>query len=158
NRASLHLQPTVGEDPAILACLIHVILSEGLEDRAFIRDHVVGVDRLRQVVSAFTPEYVGRRAGIPPDQLATAARRFALAGRGYAAAGVGAGFAASSTLVHYLILCLDTICGHYLRAGERVRRAVTLLPAPAYQAQAAPPRPAWGFGERLRVGGFTNTA
>jgi anaerobic selenocysteine-containing dehydrogenase len=157
-RATLHLQPKAGEDAAILACLINVILDEHLEDRDFLDQHVTGVDRMHAAVKPFTPAVVGARAGLDPDQLVDAARRFARAGRGYAATGVGPGFAESSTLIHYLAMTLDTVCGHYLRAGETVTRAPSLLPPIQPIAQASSPRPAWGFGERLRVGGLTNTA
>lgn len=35
-RAHIHIQPRPGEDAAILAALIHAILDEGLEDKAFV--------------------------------------------------------------------------------------------------------------------------
>jgi anaerobic selenocysteine-containing dehydrogenase len=157
-RATLHIQPKPGEDIAILACLLNVIISEGLYDQEFVNSYIRGFDRLASVVKPFAPELVARRADVPADELVRAARVFATAGRGYAAAGVGPGFSASSTLVHYLLLCLDAVCGHYMRAGERVTRTTVLMPRPTYKAQAAPPRPAWGFGTRLRTRGLTDTA
>ncbi|MGE3448413.1 MAG: molybdopterin-dependent oxidoreductase [Microbacteriaceae bacterium] len=156
-RASLHIQPVPGEDTAILACLIHVILDEGLYDRDFVDAHAVGVDELGVAVRPFTPEAVARRADVSADDLRTAARVFATARRGYAACGVGPGFSSSTTLVEYLTLNLETLCGHWLRAGEPVKRSPTLLPPQRYVAQALPPRPAHGYGERFRVHGLTET-
>lgn len=86
------------------------------------------------------------------------ARRFASAGRGYAVCGTGPGFAKSSTLVEYLVLVLETLCGHWMSEGERVARTTTLMTSGPYRAQAGNPTPAYGLGETLRVGGLTQTA
>ncbi|MFT3851320.1 MAG: molybdopterin-dependent oxidoreductase [Ilumatobacteraceae bacterium] len=157
-RASLHLQPAPGHDTAILASMLRFILTEELYDQAFIRDNADGVDALAEAVAPFTASLVAQRADIRESDLEDAARIFATAARGYAVCGVGPGFSGSTTLIEYLVLNLETLCGRYLRAGERVTRMPTLLPAVEYRAQAAPPRPAWGFGEPMMVTGLTETA
>jgi len=157
-KATLHVQPRPGHDPAILASMIRVILHEDLHDQAFVAENVRGLKALRTAVSSFTPELVADRAGVSADDLRELARRFATAGRGYVACGVGPGFAKSSTLVEYLALVLETLCGHWMREGELVRRAPTLLPCPVYRAQAHDPTPAYGLGEHMRVGGLSQTA
>jgi anaerobic selenocysteine-containing dehydrogenase len=156
-RATIHLQPRPGYDPALIAAMLHVILAEGLIDRAFVGAEVSGIERLREVVAAFEPLIVATVADVPLEDLLAAARLFATAGRGYAAAGVGASMSNSSTLMEYLLLVLDTLCGHWMREGERVERAPTLLAAPAPKAQAAGPTKAYGFGEQMRIGGLTET-
>lgn len=156
-RATLHIQPVPGEDAAILACLINVILAEGLHDRDFVAGDTKGVDALADAVRPFSPDLVASRADVAAEDLVQAARIYASAGRGYAACGVGPGFSASSTLVEYLILDLESLCGHWLRAGEAVTRTTTLMPVPTFRAQAKPPRLAYGFGERLRVRDLTET-
>jgi anaerobic selenocysteine-containing dehydrogenase len=75
-----------------------------------------------------------------------------------ATAGTGPNMSGHGTLLEYLLLCLDTVCGRWLRAGERVANPGAVVPQFSAVAQALPPRPAWGFGEKLRVRGFTNTA
>lgn len=157
-RATLHIQPLPGHDIAILAAMIKVIIEEGLGDREFVDSHVTGVDELRQAVAGFAPSVVAAWAGVPGEQIVEAARTFATAERGYAAAGVGPGFAESTTLVEYLVLVLETLCGHWLRAGERVERASTLVSPPRYVAQPSGPRPAYGFGERMRGTDLADTA
>ena len=59
-------------------------------------------------------------------------------------------------LLEYLCLCLTTICGRWQRAGERVTRPNTLMPAFTAKAQPHPPYEGWGYGERLRVRGLTD--
>jgi anaerobic selenocysteine-containing dehydrogenase len=52
--------------------------------------------------------------------------------------------------VEYLVLCLESICGHWLRAGEALPNpGVLMAPRPA-KAQASPPRPGYHFGEKLQ--------
>lgn len=157
-RASLHLQPVPGADIAILACLINVILADDLIDHQFVADNVDGVEVLRRAVSGFTPDVVAALADVPAHDLVRAARIFGTAKRGFVALGVGPSFSSSTTLVEYLALNLDTLCGHWLRAGDRLPRTSTFLPEPSYKGQAMPPYLACGFGEKLRMRGLTNTA
>ncbi len=152
--ASLHLQLRPGEDVTVVAGLLHVIIEEGLIDRAFIAANVKGLDALASQVAAFTPDYVAHRAGIGADDLVTAARWFGSARRGYVVAGTGGNMgAARGTLLEYLVLCLDTVCGHYLREGEAFTAPAPLAPIPSFKAQAWPPVPAYGFGEVLKASG-----
>ena len=60
-----------------------------------------------------------------------------------------------ATLVEYLVLCLDTVCGHWLREGEIVRNAPSLLRQRAYKSQATSPQLASMPGPELRVPGRT---
>ena len=157
-RAFLHIQPRPGHDVAILASLLNVILSEGLHDRDFVATNVRGTEELLDVVRRFTPELVGARADVDPDDLRLAARTFAGARRAYAVAGTGPNMGtAQGTLFEYLVLAMDTVCGHYLRAGEPVRTPGTLSGTPCFKAQAHPPVPAFGFGEQLRFRGLSDT-
>jgi anaerobic selenocysteine-containing dehydrogenase len=157
-RANLHIQPRPGCDAAIAAALLRVILCEELHDAAFCAENVSGLAALRAAVEPFTPERVAERADVPGAQLVLAARTFARAGRGVATAGTGPNMSGHGTLLEYLLLCLNTVCGRWLRAGERVANPGAVVPQFPAVAQASNPWPAWGFGEKLRVRGFTNTA
>lgn len=159
-RASIHLQPRPGEDASILAGIIRVIIDEALYDAEFIAENVTGFDELRAAVAPFTPDYVAHRADIRAADLVAVARILGSSRRGYAAAGTGPNMSGKGTLVEYLLLCLDTICGHWMRAGEKVRNPVCLAHASLQldKAQAVPPFAAYGYGEQLRVRGLTMTA
>lgn len=159
-RAALHLQPKPGEDVATLAAMIRIVLDERLEDAAFLSENATGLDALRRTVAPFTPERVARRADVPLDDLIAAARLFATRGPGVATAGTGPNMSGHTTLFEYLLRALNTICGRWQRAGERVVEPGSLgQPMPA-KAQALPPTPeyAYGFGEKMRVRGLANTA
>jgi anaerobic selenocysteine-containing dehydrogenase len=116
--ADVFLQPKPGEDPSILAGILRVILDEGLVDEHFIETDVDGVEALRDAVAPFTPEYVERRAGIPAAQLVEAARTFAAGRSGSVTAGTGPNMAPRGTLTEYLIACIQTVCGRWLREGD----------------------------------------
>ena len=157
-QATVHLQPRPGEDPTILAGMLRLILDEGLGDARFVAENAVGCDALRKQVQPFTPEYVERRADIPRDQLVLATRTRAGAERGGANAGTGPNMSPRGNLTEYLLLCLTTLCGRYMREGETLPNPGALLPAVTARAEPIAPGPAWGFGEKLRVRGFSNTA
>jgi anaerobic selenocysteine-containing dehydrogenase len=156
--ATLHLQPAPGHDVEILAAIIRLLLDEGSFDRAFVAEHADGLERLRRAVEPFTPEAAARAADVDVDDLVRAARILGAARRGDFQAGTAPHFSGSGVLVEYLGLDLLTLRGFWQREGERVIAPPTLKPAREARAQAAPPVPAYGFGERMRVRGLANTA
>ncbi|WP_255525226.1 molybdopterin-dependent oxidoreductase [Mycolicibacterium sp. BK634] len=159
-RATIFLQPRPGCDAEIVAAIINVILTEVLYDIEFVEDETTGLESLATAVAAFTPDRVAEIADVDAAEIVRIARTFAAARRGYAAAGTGPNMAAQGSLLEYLIQCLDTLCGHRLRAGERVHSPLTLVPKEAQpaKAQAMPPFPATGemYGT-MRVRGLTHS-
>lgn len=147
--AAIHLQPRPGSDPAVLAGLIREIIHAGLVDEAFVREHVDGFETLRVAVEPYTPERVAERADVEPDALVRAAHVFARAKKGAATAGTGANMSGWSNVTEYLVLCLNTICGHYRREGDRVANPGVLTTRRTFPAQAMAPYPVDGFGKPL---------
>lgn len=157
-RAEVHLQPRPGQDAAILAAMIHVILSEGLYDTDFVAEHVEGIDALRRSVAVLDPQAAGARADIAPEQIAEAARVFASARRGIAVGATGANMSGHSSLVEYLLAGLNILCGRFVRAGEPVDNPGVLLSRATPRAQPVAPRPARGLGESFLARGLTQSA
>jgi anaerobic selenocysteine-containing dehydrogenase len=159
-RATVHIQPRPGEDASILACLVNIIISEKLCDTEFLSENVVGFDALAAAVAPFTPEYVGKRADVPAQQLVDAARLFADSGSrpGQAHGATGINFSKRGNLTEYLCLVLTTIVGSWQRAGQQVAQANVLMPPFDAKAQAFPPYPGWGYGEKMRVRGLVEAA
>ncbi|MGE0308015.1 MAG: molybdopterin-dependent oxidoreductase [Acidimicrobiia bacterium] len=156
-RATIHLQCRPGHDAEIVAAMIKVIIDEGRYDHGFVEQWVSGIDELRAAVAPFTPDLVAERAGVGADDLVRAARVFADARRGYATPGTGPSMSGPGTLIEYLVLCLETLCGHWLREGERVRYPGVLMPAFSAKAQAAAPMAGYGVGEAMRVRGLSRS-
>ena len=77
--ADMHLRPRPGTDVAWINGMIHVILSEGLENKAFIAERTEGIEALREAVAEYTPARVEEITGIPANELVAAARIYATA-------------------------------------------------------------------------------
>ncbi|MDP3676319.1 MAG: molybdopterin-dependent oxidoreductase [Novosphingobium sp.] len=157
-RAEIHMQPRPGEDAAILAAMVGVILSENLHDRAFCDENVQGVEALAGAVAPFTPEMAAARADIPARQIREAARLFARSERGVAVGATGANMSGHSTLNEYLLLVLNTLCGRYPKAGQPVRVPGVMLPPAQAKAQPRPPQPYRNLGHPMAVRGLEMSA
>lgn len=138
-RAYLHLQSKPGQDPTLLAGLLRVILTEELYDKAFVAEHAIGLEALKQAVLPFTCAHVAEVVGVPQEQILDAARTFAAAKRGSVVTATGPHMALHGTLLEYLALCINTVCGRWVRAGEINGQPHVLLPdyTPKAQPQAA---------------------
>lgn len=73
----LHLQPAPGTDLVLLLGLIHIVLTEGLADEAYLAERTTGIGELRRSVSAWWPERVQSVTGVPVHLLREVARRLA---------------------------------------------------------------------------------
>lgn len=75
--ADLHLQLRPGTDVWLLNAIAHVILAEGLEDRAFIAAHTERFEDVRAAVAAYTPEGAEAVTGVSAEHIRQAARMYA---------------------------------------------------------------------------------
>lgn len=156
--ADVWLQARPGEDAAVLAAIAHVLIAEGMIDRAFPDAEADGFAGLRDAVAPFTPAMAGARAGLDPEAIVQAARAFGRAGKGAVSAGTGANMSGRANLVEYLVKSLTTLKGFWRRAGEPIANPGVLIKRPPFIAGSPGPMPAWGLGEASRVRGLTQTA
>ncbi len=77
--ADIHLPITPGTDVVLINSLMHVILKEGLEDRAYIEAHTQGIDELEAVLEKFDPVSASKICGIDEDTIRNVARLYAKA-------------------------------------------------------------------------------
>jgi anaerobic selenocysteine-containing dehydrogenase len=138
--------------------MIHVIIAEGLIDTYFVAENVRGVDAITTALAPFTPERVAAEAGVDAADIVAAARLYGQAGRAYTMAGTGANMAGPGTLIEYLVLTLNTLRGHWMRAGDVIEALPVLIPMREYRAQATSPVDGhWALGEAF-VRGLHQTA
>ena len=153
--SDLHLQPIPGQDPAILAGLIRLILSEGWEDRKFCAQHI-GASRLsdlRKAVEPCTPEAMERRAGLEPGQLRAVAEMFARDHKmGPAIMTTGGSFASYANLARHLLDLLNILCGRFNRAGDHIEINMFAPVGPIY-AEVTPPTRHWEAAPPSRIRG-----
>lgn len=75
--ATLWLRQNLGTDVAWANGMMHVIIREDLYDRAYVETRTEGFEALKETVEKYSPEYVSKITGIPPDDLIKAARMYA---------------------------------------------------------------------------------
>jgi len=79
--ATLWLRQQPGSDVAWLNGLMHVIIEEGLYDKAYVEERTENFEALRETVRKYTPEVVEGISGIPAADLVAAARLYGSAGK-----------------------------------------------------------------------------
>lgn len=75
--ADLWLQPRVGTDAALALAMIHVMIRDGLYDKAFVERWCHGFDALAERAAAFTPERAEAITGVPAADIEAATRMYA---------------------------------------------------------------------------------
>jgi len=66
-----------GTDAALALALMHVIIGEGLYDRAFVAAHTVGFDALAAHVQRYSPAWAAGVTGLEAERIVALARRYA---------------------------------------------------------------------------------
>jgi assimilatory nitrate reductase catalytic subunit len=76
-KADIYLPVRPGTDVALLMGMLHVVLRDGLEDRAFIDAHTTGFDAVARSVERWDPLSAAKITGVPPDAIERAAHLYA---------------------------------------------------------------------------------
>ena len=115
--ATMHLQFKPGSDVAMLNAMLHVIVTEGLVDRAYIEAHTQGYADLAASVLAFSPEAMAEVCGVPAETLRAAARLYATARASLIFWGMGISQHTHGTDNSRCLIALALITGHVGRPG-----------------------------------------
>ena len=75
--ADWHIAIRPGTDAALALGMMHVILREGLEDRAYIAEMTHGFDQLAERAREYTPERVAAWTGMTPAEIEQLGREYA---------------------------------------------------------------------------------
>ncbi len=76
-QADVYVQHRSGSDVALVNAMMYVILSEGLEDKEFIKNRTKGFDSLKEEVMKCTPEWAEPITGVPAETIRKIARIYA---------------------------------------------------------------------------------
>lgn len=87
--ATVHLALKPGTNMPLLLALAHVIVHEGLEDKAFIEARTVDFEAFAQSLDAWPPERAAEVCGVTADDIRAAARIYATAKPSYMCHGLG---------------------------------------------------------------------
>ncbi|MFC3501346.1 molybdopterin oxidoreductase family protein [Micromonospora krabiensis] len=80
-QADLHLQPLPGTDLAVANALLHIALTEGWVDRAYVAERTDGFDAVRRTVAGWWPARAEQLSGVPVADLEATARALGTAER-----------------------------------------------------------------------------
>jgi anaerobic selenocysteine-containing dehydrogenase len=119
-RAKHHLQLRPGTDGALALGMLHVIINEGLYDKAFIESWVHGFGELSERVRQYPVETVARITELPAEEIVAAARMFAKAKPAAIQWGVAVDMCPDATAVAQAITSLSVITGNIDIPGGQV--------------------------------------
>ena len=120
--ADHHLQLKPGTNVAIVNAMAHVVVTEGLADRAFVDSRCEGYGAWAQFISGpeHSPEAVESLTGVPADELRAAARLYALAPNGAIYYGLGVTEHSQGSTMVMGMANLAMACGNIGRDGVGV--------------------------------------
>ncbi len=111
------LQFKPGTDVALLNALLNVIVSEGLQDEAYVAQFAEGFENLKRHVAAFTPEAMAPVCGIDAEELRAVARKYAGASASIIFWGMGISQHVHGTDNARCLIALATVTGQVGRPG-----------------------------------------
>ena len=111
----LPLQP--GTNVVVFSAMAHVIVKEGLVNRAFIEARTEGYDEFVESIEKFTPEYAESISGVDRSLIVEAARMYATAKNGAIYWGMGISQLSTGTASALGLIHLALLTGHIGREG-----------------------------------------
>ena len=115
--ADLHLQPAPGTDAALAFAFLHVLRREGMIDRRFVAEHVLGWDEVEPMLDGCTPAWAERITEVPASAIEEAARLY---GSGPALLWLGQGMQRNAVGGNAFRACamLPAVTGNFGRPGS----------------------------------------
>lgn len=106
-----------GSDVYLLLAIVNTLCAEDLTAPGRLAEFTDGIDRLRDAVRNFTPEFAAPRTGIEADSIRRIAREFAGASSAVCYGRMGVSVQRFGGLCHWLINAINIITGNFDRAG-----------------------------------------
>jgi anaerobic selenocysteine-containing dehydrogenase len=107
-----------GSDGALALGIMHVLHRNGLVDKGFLKEKVLGFDELAsEILPEYTPEHVSRITGLSPEQLEEMAKEYAGASAPFIRLGSGLSRYGNGAMTIRTIACLPALVGAYGRPG-----------------------------------------
>jgi anaerobic selenocysteine-containing dehydrogenase len=104
-------------DVFFLLGMVHTLFAENLVRLGRLAEHVAGVEALERTATAFSPEKVSGRCGIPAETIRRLARSLVAAKRAVVYGRVGTCTQEYGTLCNWLVDVLNILTGHFDEPG-----------------------------------------
>jgi anaerobic selenocysteine-containing dehydrogenase len=115
-----HLAPIPGTDAALALGLLHVVLTEGKEDRQFISERTVGWEAFRQRILDFPPSRAAAITGLPTESIIELGKRLATTRPTGIRIGIGLQRHGGGGMAVRTITCIPGVTGDWRHAGGGV--------------------------------------
>ena len=112
-QADEHLMVRPGTDGALALALMHVLITEGRVDRAYVARATLGFDRLTEHVRAWTPARVAPIVGLPEATIVGFARRYGATRASFIRVGIGLSRHDNGGMTCRTVACLPALTGAY---------------------------------------------
>ena len=116
-QADMALLVRPGTDGALAAAIQHVLLRDGLADRAYLADFTDFSPDLEAHLAARTPEWAEAICGVPEAEIEAVARLFGSTKRCYFRLGYGFARQRNGTVNMHAALCIPTMIGAWQMEG-----------------------------------------
>ena len=117
-RADWHVAPRIGTDTALALGVMHVLVRDGLCDKAFVAHRTVGFERLRdETLPPYTPERVAEITGVAAADVERLAHLYGKARAPFIRMGMGMARNASGGMATRTVACLPALVGAWGKRG-----------------------------------------
>ncbi|MBI2408876.1 MAG: molybdopterin oxidoreductase family protein [Gemmatimonadetes bacterium] len=110
-----------GTDAALALGMMHVLFAEGLQDDAYLAQHTLGAEQLRERAREYPPDRVASLTGLPAERIVTLAREYGRAKAAFLRINYGLQRHGGGAMAVRTIACLPAITGHWRRTGGGVQ-------------------------------------
>ncbi len=111
--ANQHIQPFPGTDAALALGMMHVMVSEGLHQPAWLAEHTIGWEALRERVLEFPPARAARITGLDEETIVELARTYATTTPALLRVTDGINRHSNGGQTVRTLLCLPALAGQY---------------------------------------------
>ncbi|WP_419785580.1 molybdopterin-containing oxidoreductase family protein [Pseudodesulfovibrio sp.] len=122
--ADEHIMLRPGSDAALALAMMHVLISEDLIDRDYIKRMTVGFDQLKERVAEYPPESAARLCGVEPEQIVNLARQYGTAKAPFIRGGMGPARQLAGAMATRTISLLPALVGAFEKPGGGFSRSV----------------------------------
>ncbi len=115
--ADIHLPLRPGSNVAVINAMQSLLIEEGLQDAAFIRDHAEGFETLKTSLRGSTVDWAADISGVPAGEIRRAVRLYAAGARAQILWGLGITEACQGTVAAFGLINLAVMTGNLGREG-----------------------------------------
>ncbi len=111
------IQPLPGTDIAMMLAMMHVLIRDGLTNDAWIAEHTLGFEELRDAVADWTPERAGGVCGVDADVITQLAHDYATVRPAGIRTLIGPEHHENGAMFHRTLSCLPALTGAWAERG-----------------------------------------